>query len=73
MERYLSPKDGIITTIVLPAFSGRLPTVRAARTAAPEDIPQSTPCFDQVYSKIISLSIGKDGYAIDTLKDEQVN
>ena len=28
---HLSPNEGMITTIVLPLFSGRLPTVNAAR------------------------------------------
>ena len=27
---YLSPKEGMMTTMVLPLFSGRLPTVNAA-------------------------------------------
>mmetsp|Transcript_9867 Transcript_9867/g.25136 ORF Transcript_9867/g.25136 Transcript_9867/m.25136 type:complete len:205 (-) Transcript_9867:354-968(-) len=33
----------MITTINLPAFSGRFPTLMAARTAAPEEMPQRTP------------------------------
>ena len=33
----------MITTIILPEFSARLPTCRAAQTAAPEDMPISSP------------------------------
>lgn len=43
MDRYLSPNDGMIATIVSPSFSGRLAMDNAAVTAAPEDIPQSIP------------------------------
>ena len=45
MERYLSPKEGTITTIVFPAFSGLFATFIAALIAAPEEIPTSTPCM----------------------------
>src|SRR5574340_1495058 len=41
--KYRSPKDGMITTIILPAFSGRLATCMAAQMAAPEEIPTSSP------------------------------
>lgn len=43
VDKYLSPNEGIITTIFFPAFSGLSPTVRAAFTAAPEDMPTSKP------------------------------
>ena len=43
MERYLSPKEGIITTIVFPAFSSLFPTAIAALMAAPAEIPTRTP------------------------------
>src|SRR5262249_43595977 len=43
VERYLSPVDGMIATINLPLFSGRWPTLMAATTAAPEEIPQRIP------------------------------
>ena len=33
----------MITTIVLPAFSGRLATWSAAASAAPEEMPTSSP------------------------------
>ena len=47
VERYLSPKDGMITTIFLPLNSSRFATFAAAHRAAPEErparIPSSTP------------------------------
>lgn len=43
VDRYLSPKEGMTTTMFLPAFSGLAATVSAALTAAPEEIPASTP------------------------------
>src|SRR5574340_618777 len=41
--KYRSPNDGMITTIILPVFSGRLATCMAAQMAAPEEIPTSSP------------------------------
>jgi len=43
VERYRSAKDGRMTTIFLPAISGRAPTCSAADTAAPEEIPPGIP------------------------------
>ena len=43
VERYLSPNDGIMTTNILPAFSGLLATSMADQTAAPEEIPTISP------------------------------
>ena len=36
VERYLSPNDGMMTTISFPAFSERFATCNAAQVAAPE-------------------------------------
>jgi cobalt-zinc-cadmium efflux system protein len=41
--RYRSPNDGMIVTIILPAFSGRFATCIAAHSAAPDEIPTSRP------------------------------
>jgi hypothetical protein len=46
VDRYLSPKEGMITTIILSLFSGLLPTTNAALIAAPADIPTRTPCTE---------------------------
>src|SRR5664280_1971431 len=43
VERYRSPKEGMTTTISLPAFSGPAATWRAAQMAAPEEMPTSRP------------------------------
>jgi hypothetical protein len=43
VDRYLSPNEGMITTIFFPLVSGLLPTSNAALTAAPDDIPHNTP------------------------------
>mmetsp|Transcript_21912 Transcript_21912/g.61021 ORF Transcript_21912/g.61021 Transcript_21912/m.61021 type:complete len:279 (-) Transcript_21912:42-878(-) len=43
VERYRSPKDGMMVTTRLPAISGLLATSTAARTAAPDEIPQKMP------------------------------
>ena len=40
-----APKSGRITTIVLPAFSGRLARTSVAFRAAPEEIPTNNPSF----------------------------
>ena len=45
--RYLSPKEGMTTTIFLPLFSGREPTAIAALTAAPDEMPQKRPCCER--------------------------
>ena len=44
-DRYRSPVSGSRTTMVFPAFSGRLASSIAANAAAPEEIPTSTPSF----------------------------
>lgn len=41
--RYLSPVSGSTTTISFPALSERLPTLRAACMAAPEEMPAKIP------------------------------
>ena len=43
MERYLSPPSGISTTIVFPAYSGLAASTFTAYSAAPEEVPHSTP------------------------------
>ena len=43
MLRYRSPNEGMITTISLPALSGRRATWTAAHSAAPEEMPTSSP------------------------------
>ena len=45
VDKYLSPVSGRITTIFLPAFSGRFASSIAAQVAAPEEIPTRTPSF----------------------------
>ncbi len=42
-KRLVHPNDGMITTISLPAFSGRLATCSADQTAAPDEMPTSRP------------------------------
>ena len=43
VDKYLSPVSGSNTTIVFPSFSGRFASSVAANSAAPEEIPTSTP------------------------------
>src|SRR5690606_32787293 len=43
VDRYRSAEDGRMTTICLPAISGRAPTSSAAASAAPEEIPTGMP------------------------------
>lgn len=43
VERYRSPVSGRSATMTLPAFSGRLASCAAAKTAAPEEMPTKTP------------------------------
>ena len=43
VDRYRSPVSGRMTTMFLPANSGRAATCDAAQTAAPDVIPASTP------------------------------
>jgi len=42
-DRYRSPKLHRMTTMSLPAISGRVATLRAATTAAPDEMPQKMP------------------------------
>jgi hypothetical protein len=58
--RYLSPKEGMITTIFFPLFSGLAARMRAALTAAPDEIPQSTP------------SLVASSFATDTASAERI-
>mmetsp|Transcript_8454 Transcript_8454/g.24168 ORF Transcript_8454/g.24168 Transcript_8454/m.24168 type:complete len:228 (-) Transcript_8454:338-1021(-) len=43
VDKYLSPKLGMTTTMSLPSYSGSFPRSTAACTAAPEEIPVSRP------------------------------
>ena len=43
MERYLSPNDGRMQQINFPWFSGLFATSKAAKAAAPEEIPLISP------------------------------
>src|SRR5690625_423733 len=43
VDRYRSPKDGMMTTIGLPSFSLRAASCKAASSAAPEEMPTSRP------------------------------
>ncbi|VEU38254.1 unnamed protein product [Pseudo-nitzschia multistriata] len=45
VERYRSPKDGMMATMRFPLFSGRLATCVAAKTEAPLEIPQKIPSW----------------------------
>ena len=44
VDKYLSPNEGTITTIIFPAFSTLFATPMAALIAAPEEMPTRTPC-----------------------------
>src|SRR5699024_5551050 len=57
VDRYRSPKDGITTTMVLPANSSRAPTRAAASMAAPEEIPTSRPSL-RATSRARSIEVG---------------
>jgi hypothetical protein len=43
VDKYLSPNEGIITTIFFPAKVSRMLNSKAALTAAPDEIPQRIP------------------------------
>lgn len=43
VERYLSPKLGMIATIIFPLFSARDPTFSAQLAMAPDEIPTKIP------------------------------
>ena len=56
VERYRSPVSGKSTTISLPLFSGRFASSVAAHTAAPEDIPTSTPSLRAIAAPVLNAS-----------------
>ena len=53
VDKYLSPKDGIMTTIIFPAYSGLCPTLIAAAIAAPDDMPTKTPSVTAVFLDVL--------------------
>mmetsp|Transcript_51349 Transcript_51349/g.123929 ORF Transcript_51349/g.123929 Transcript_51349/m.123929 type:complete len:205 (+) Transcript_51349:1344-1958(+) len=55
VDKYRSPNEGMIQTTRLPLFSGRFATCVAAKTAAPDEIPQKIPSFVAI-SRAISIA-----------------